>query len=207
MIRTDIFPLSQARRPAMKRYLPTLLGVLVVLALIGGPVALALHEQAARRNFHVVTDGVLYRSGQMSLPALKRIVHDYGIRTIVCLRDDNRAAAVEEERYCGKEELNYLRIPPLHWEAEDGRAPVEEGIRKFLETVRDPRKQPVLIHCFAGIHRTGGYCAVYRMECEGWDNARAIAEMKAYGYYNLANEGDILGYLDRYRPGQLSAPK
>ena len=187
----------------MKQSLLPLVGILIVLILIGGPVALALHQQAEMRNFRVVREGVLYRSGQMSLSALKRIVHDYGIRTIVCLRDGNTRADAQEEKYCQKEELNYVRIPPLHWEVENGRAPVDEGIRKFLEVVRDPKQQPVLIHCFAGIHRTGGYCAVFRMECDGWSNDRAIDEMKALGYFNLENEGDILGYLERYRAARV----
>jgi tyrosine-protein phosphatase SIW14 len=188
----------------MKQSLPTLIGILIVFVLIGGPVALALHQQAEMRNFRVVEKDVLYRSGQMSLPALKRVVHDYGIRTVVCLRDGNSRADVEEEKYCQKEELNYVRIPPLHWEVENGRAPVDEGLRKFLEVMRDPGNQPVLIHCFAGVHRTGGYCAVYRMEFKGWSNDQAMDEMKALGYCNLENEGDILGYLERYRAGRLA---
>jgi tyrosine-protein phosphatase SIW14 len=184
----------------MSRSLGTFLGVVIVIGLIGGPVVYALNQQGQMRNFRVVEDGVLYRSGQMTLPALKRVLHDYGIRTIVCLREGNRPVDAEEEEYCLKEELNYIRIPPLHWEGPDGTAPVDEGIRTFLNVMRDPRNHPVLIHCFAGVHRTGGYVAVYRMEMEGWDNALAIAEMKACGYVNLDNEGDILGYLERYRP-------
>jgi tyrosine-protein phosphatase SIW14 len=64
----------------------------------------------------------------------------------------------------------------------------------------DPDNYPVLVHCFAGIHRTGAYCAIYRMEQEHWDNADAIVEMKAYGYYNLPDERDILGYMEQYQP-------
>jgi protein tyrosine/serine phosphatase len=183
----------------MLRSLGTFVCVLIVVVLIGGPVVYALNQQSQMRNFRVVKDGVLYRSGQMSLPALRRAIHDYGIRTIVCLREGNRPVDAAEEEYCVKEELNYIRIPPLHWEGLDGIAPVDEGIRTFLDVMRDPRNHPVLIHCFAGVHRTGGYVAVYRMEMEGWDNDRAIAEVKACGYVNLDNEGDILAYLERYR--------
>jgi tyrosine-protein phosphatase SIW14 len=64
----------------------------------------------------------------------------------------------------------------------------------------DPSKYPVLVHCFAGTHRTGAYCAIYRMEQEHWTNAQALAEMKTYGYITLDEEWDILGYLEVYRP-------
>src|SRR5262245_6292153 len=64
-----------------------LFALVVVPALIGGPVAFAFHQQNKMRNFRVVEPGVLYRSGQISLSALKRLVHDYGIKTVVTLRD------------------------------------------------------------------------------------------------------------------------
>jgi protein tyrosine/serine phosphatase len=60
----------------------------------------------------------------------------------------------------------------------------------------------VLVHCCAGVHRTGAYCAIYRMEFEGWTNAEALAEMKALGYSNLDEEWDIRGYLESYRRGE-----
>ena len=63
----------------------------------------------------------------------------------------------------------------------------------------NPDNYPVLIHCFAGIHRTGAFCAIYRMEYEGWTNAEAIEELRACGYSNLDDEWDILGYLEQYR--------
>ena len=38
------------------------------------------------------------------------------------------------------------------------------------------------------------------MEHDHWGNAQAIEEVKAFGYTNLAGEGDILGYLEHYQP-------
>jgi protein tyrosine/serine phosphatase len=73
-------------------------------------------------------------------------------------------------------------------------------VRKFREIMADPDNFPVLIHCFAGIHRSGAYCAIYRMEHDHWTNAQAIAELKAHGYDNLDDEWDILGYLEQYCP-------
>jgi protein tyrosine/serine phosphatase len=64
----------------------------------------------------------------------------------------------------------------------------------------DPANFPVLVHCFAGIHRTGAYVAVYRMEHDRWTNAEALDELRAFGYRNLDDEWDVLGYLEQYRP-------
>jgi protein tyrosine/serine phosphatase len=188
----------------MSRSLQVSLGSLVAVLLIAAPVLFALHQQAQTRNFRVVKQGVLYRSGQMSLDGLKRVVHDHGIRTVVTLRDARVPGMdppdLAEEEYCNKEEITYVRIPPRNWSAPDGPAPVEAGVLRFREVMSDPTNYPVLVHCTAGIHRTGAYCAIYRMEFEHWTNAEAIAEMKACGYTNLDDEWDILGYLEQYRP-------
>ncbi len=186
----------------MWRGLGTLLGCLIVVLLITAPMLLGVQHVRQMREFQVVREGVLYRSGQMKLPGLQRVVHDYGIRTIINLREKTppNKADEAEERFCAKEEINFHRFPVLHWEAADGPPPIEENVRKFRQIIEDPSKHPVLIHCHAGIHRTGAYCAIFRMEYDHWNNADAIAELKAAGYENLYNEFDILGYLQRYRP-------
>jgi len=188
----------------MLRYLPFLFGAFLLALLIGGPLTYASYRHGQMRNLRVVRDGVLYRSGQMSVSGLKRVVHDYGIRTVITLRD----AAVsgvpapdrKEEEYCLAQEINYHRLPPRNWWAESGPAPVEKNVQKFRAILADPANYPVLVHCFAGIHRTGAYCAIYRMEHEHWTNEQAISEMRGCGYINLGEEWDILGYLEQYKP-------
>ncbi len=191
----------------MSRYLSYLLATAIAVLLIAGPVGYSWYWQGQIRNFRTVRDGVLYRSGQLSLDGLKRIIHDYGIRTVITLRDaalpGNPPPDQAEETYCRSEEINYVRIPPRTWWAADGSVPAEKGIRQFLRVMDDPRNYPVLIHCFAGIHRSGAFCAVYRMEYQDWTNAQAIAEMKACGYSHLDDEWDVLGYIEQYRPRKL----
>lgn len=188
----------------MSRTLLNFLGILVVAALVAGPLAFAFQVQNDLRGFKVVRQGILYRSGQMTTAGLKRVVHDHGIRTVVSLRDaptaDKVAPDTDEEAFCRRLGVVFYRLPPQPWEAHVGPPPVEPNVRRFREILADPANHPVLVHCFAGIHRTGAYCAIYRMEHEGWSNERAIAEMKACGYSNLDEDLDIAGYLERYRP-------
>jgi protein tyrosine/serine phosphatase len=183
------------------------LGVVVVVVLIAGPAVLAVHDQYQMRNFRVVREGVLYRSGQMTRAGLERAVHDYGIRTVICLRDGLTAPDQAEEKYCEAEGVQFIRIPPSSWGDVGGVVPAEEGLRKFRALLADPKNHPVLVHCFAGVHRTGAYAAIYRMEFERWSNARAIAELKACGYSNLDDEWDVLGYLEQYRPTWAPPPE
>jgi protein tyrosine/serine phosphatase len=177
----------------------------VIVALIVGPVVYAARQQREMRNFRIVREDVLYRSGQMTLDGLKRAIHEYGIRTIVSLRDarieGDPAPDAREEEYCHKLGIKYVRIPPRPWEGAPGETPpVEKGVKRFLEVMDHARTYPVLVHCCAGTHRTGAYCAIYRMEYEGWSNTQALEELRSLGYSNLDEENDIRGYLSNYRP-------
>ncbi len=189
----------------MSRIVTVALGSLIVLALIVSPIVVAARQQAQMRNFHIVRPGVLYRSGQMTKEGLQRILNDYHIKTVVSLRDGLSERDRAEEEFCKSEDIHFVRILPSRWGDEGGSVPVEAGVQRFRDIMRDPSNYPVLVHCYAGIHRAGSYCAIYRMEFEHWSNAQAIAEMKACGYTNLDDELDILGFMEQYRPTWMPA--
>ncbi len=65
----------------MNRFNQWLMGLSMLALLLGVPIAYGLFFKANVRNFHEVREGVLYRSGQMSLFGLKNVIHDYGIKT------------------------------------------------------------------------------------------------------------------------------
>jgi tyrosine-protein phosphatase SIW14 len=188
----------------MATVLGKLTGVLVIIAAIIVPAWLGYRSTVAMRNLRVVREGVLYRSGQMTISGLRQACHDFDIKTVISLRDAHHLGGVlpdaKEEAFCNKEEIAFHRVVLGRWYSEDGTTPAEEGIRRFREIMADPANYPVLVHCLAGVHRTGAVCAIYRMEQEHWSNERAMAEMKESGYTTLDDEWDILGYLEIYQP-------
>jgi tyrosine-protein phosphatase SIW14 len=194
----------------MARDVRWILGLAIALLILGGPVAFSWYSQGHVRNLREVKEGVLYRSGQLSLAGLRDLIYERGIRTVVTLRDaaepGNLPPDWEEEEYCRQQEINYVRISPRSWWSPEGSPPANEGVRKFLAVMDDPENYPVLLHCFAGVHRTGAFCAVYRMEYDRWDNVRAIEEVRAHGYRNLDDEWDILSFLESYVPRWKSPP-
>jgi predicted protein tyrosine phosphatase len=182
-----------------------LFALFIAVLLVAGPLWYYFYRSAMFRNFHEVRENVLYRSGQMPLAGLKRVILDHRIRTVVTLRDARRHPELPppdsgEQKWCQENFINYYRLPPTAWSSTDGSVPAEPMLRKFLEVMRDPDNYPVLIHCMAGINRTGAFCAVYRMEIEHWSNDAAIAEMKRLGYDNIEEHQDLYSYLERYRP-------
>src|SRR5688500_16908653 len=106
----------------------------VAAGLIVGPVLFAAHQQKQMKNFRVVAEGVLYRSGQLSIEGLKRAIHEHGIRTVVSLRDARDPGSpppdADEEEFCRQQDILHVRITPRPWEGAPGQpAPVEEGVR------------------------------------------------------------------------------
>jgi tyrosine-protein phosphatase SIW14 len=162
------------------------------------PAAYASYRLTAWRHFRVVEEGRLYRSGQLSRAALDRAIHDHRIRTIICLRnlarENDTTLENAEELWCADRGVRYLRLNPAAWDSPEGRA----NLDAFLRAAADPDAGPLLIHCFAGLHRTGVYCAVYRMERDGWTNAEAITEMYAVGYFQ--EDPSALEFLRHYVP-------
>jgi tyrosine-protein phosphatase SIW14 len=185
----------------------TLLVILVSTVLVLLPLGYSYLYKVNYRGLRTVEDGILYRSGQLEPASLDRFIREYGIKTVITFRDDRpdkpvAPAAAYEEKYCQEHGIAYARFTPKRWSSTDGAPPpVEVNVRKFIEVIRERRPHgPILIHCFAGIHRTGAYTAIYRMEFNGWSNAHAIQEMVDRGYITLDDDPDILDYLERYRP-------
>ena len=76
-------------------------GVGVVLLIAAVPLLYSSHRQTTFRNFRVVEDGVLYRSGQLDPDTFRRVLDEYGIRTVITLRtvrDSSRPFPDEWER-------------------------------------------------------------------------------------------------------------
>jgi tyrosine-protein phosphatase SIW14 len=177
----------------------------VLLALVvASPVVYSAHQNIYMRGFRVVEAGVLYRSGQLTPAGFERVLHDHGIRTVVTLRTTRTAALPPdtwEEGICAVKGIRHVRIVPRVWGADEkGEIPAEQGVQTFLTVMENRDNHPVLVHCFAGIHRTGTMCAIFRMEFQGWTPERVMEEMQIYGFAPEDMHDHIASYLKSYEP-------
>ncbi len=184
----------------MRKFLPPIFAILLAFFMVAIPSLYYRSYSIAFRNFRVVEPGVLYRGGQMTVPRLERVVATHGIRTIVCLRGETDAVDKDEEAWAKANHLNFVRMAPLPWVADaNGVIPAEVNARTFQNVMKDPKNHPVLVHCFAGVHRTGIMCAIFRIDFQGWTTNEALNEMRANGYTILDDHEDILGYFAQRR--------
>ncbi len=115
-----------------------------------------------------------------------------GFRTVISFRQHHS----EKEKV---EKWGLLSVElPVQADIMGSSPPTEEQVKQFLATVSDSALQPVFFHCRRGADRTGLFCAIYRMEIDGWTNDEAVEEMQVFGYNDFYR--DLIGYARNYRP-------
>ncbi|MBX9581858.1 MAG: dual specificity protein phosphatase family protein [Gemmataceae bacterium] len=179
--------------------------VLVLAVPSAAALSLAWADDHHLRNFRAVEPGVLYRSGQLTPTGMKYALRRHGIRTVVTLRtvrDPGKPYPDEwEADVCAAHGARHVRLVPRAWLVDEtGELPAEQLVREFLAVMDDPANHPVLVHSFAGVHRTGTMCAIFRREYQGWPADRAIEEMDGFGFRPGPIRDAIEDYLRAYRP-------
>lgn len=169
----------------------TLLVAVAALAALGAGASVYHHKCLWWRKFDQVDDGV-YRSGRLHEWQLRDAIERYELRTVFSLTTTNDAM---ERRVC--DELGVRRH--LCYLPGDG-VGTDDPYLRFLEVVSDPANRPILVHCSAGVQRTGGAVALYRVCKQDWQFDDAIEEMIAFGNEGRPNQieqlRDLAGRLD-----------
>jgi tyrosine-protein phosphatase SIW14 len=165
--------------------------VVVLVAVL--PLVYYRYTYARGKRLREVDPGRVYRSGQMNAEGFREAHDLYGIRTVVCLRDDDPdpdvplgflpgSGTIKESDLCRGLDMRFVFIAPDLVSRREVPARRPEAIERFLEVMDNPDSYPVLIHCNAGLNRTGVMVAVYRMEYQGWDMPRAFRDMLDNGF-------------------------
>jgi tyrosine-protein phosphatase SIW14 len=189
---------------AFSRWIPAILiAALVTIVPVARYRAVFDHS----RRLRVVEQGVLYRSGCMTREGFVDAVRDLKIKSIINLQDEFPDPALRESFFdtstssevelCNRLGVRYFFLPPdlIPRPRMDRERP--QAIDKFLEIMDNPDNYPVLVHCKAGLHRTGVMVAVYRMEYQGWPPELALREAKANGWLDFLSSTSNL-YIEQY---------
>lgn len=185
---------------------------ILVVGVVAAPLLYRVSQDRRYRNLHVVNDGLLYRSGQMTPEGFERTVRELGLGTVVSMRetkDENQEYEdAFEEEICKRLGVRYERFNYLDWSAPDGSMPAMANMRRFLDLFDDEdAAKPVLVHCFAGIHRTGVHVAAYRVDKNGWTNDEAMKEMRWMGTRRTTYADNLVAFVQALRPRAVGGEK
>jgi protein tyrosine phosphatase (PTP) superfamily phosphohydrolase (DUF442 family) len=187
--------------------------IIVVVAVV--PLVHYRYVYGHGKRLREVDSGRVYRSGEMTADGFREARDLYGLRTVICLRDDDPdpdvelgflpgSGAVKESELCCRLGLRFVFIAPDLVSRRQVSARRPEAIERFLEVMDDPDSYPVLIHCNAGLNRTGVMVAIYRMEYQGWSRAEAFRDTLDNGFGRsqcTAANDYITQYILTYQSG------
>lgn len=184
--------------------------VLIVLGILAGGGAIGWHKVVRHyfvaRNFGVVEDGAVYRSGRIK-PIMVRKLHErYGIATIIDLGAYAPGSEEDLAEQAVAEELGMTRHS-FHLVGDGTGDP--NGYVQAVRLMADPANQPVLVHCAAGAQRTGTAVILYRHLVQGRPIAETIPEAIEHkhdpggNWRLLAYLAENLGVMEEsYRTGR-----
>ncbi|MDP5255604.1 MULTISPECIES: dual specificity protein phosphatase family protein [unclassified Vibrio] len=151
-------------------------------------------------NFGTISEGKVYKLAAINPEKLKKYTDEYGIKTIIDLRNEITKYPSEELSAAADaiEGLNYINI-------RSKQTPDKHTLTAFYQVLDNPDNYPVLIHCYHGLGRTMLYTALYRIEYEGVSNEEArsktrwLVESPIYdsSFAKGKSEGD---FLINYKP-------
>ncbi len=198
----------------MPRWLRWSLIVFILLIVGVAPVVYYRAHYAYAKRLRTVVPGEVYRSGQLTAEGFRDAVQRLGIKTVVNLQDDYPSpdlqqsffahGTIKETQVCRELDVRYVFIAPGVLPRDAGPSQRPEAIEEMLKLFDNRANYPILLHCKAGLHRTGCMAAIYRMEYQGWTPEQAVEEMRTNGFGDkdcTAANDYVFQYVLCYRPG------
>jgi hypothetical protein len=169
--------LSRPRAWSWPRFARNAFLVAAIAFLVGLFVVEGVIPNLVPKNFGVVEEGAVYRSGELTTAALTKVVREHNIRTVIDFGAHDHDPDDERREQQAAEILGVDRhVLNLYGDGTGDPNRYAEALR----IMTDPEAQPVLIHCAAGAQRTGCATALYRSLVQGWNDDRALAESTEY---------------------------
>lgn len=179
----------------------------MAVLIIGLPLMYQRYRLTTWKRLRVVVPGRVYRSGQMTATGFEDSLRRLGIRTVINVQNEYPDPAlrrgffdsrkVSEREICERLGVRYIHLEPDLVPPKLTPQHRPAVIERFLEIMDDEANYPILIHCKAGLHRTGVLVALYRREYQHWSATRALEELKDRGFGDAAATSANL-YVSQY---------
>lgn len=205
--------------PNRRQLLCYALGLSAAAVAIVPSVALYRAQYVHAKRFREVDPGKLYRSGQMTAAGFRETIERYNIKTVVNLQHEQPdpllpenwlgKGTVHESELCQQLGVRYVLLKPDILPPDNTVDKEPPVVEEWLGLLKD-ENYPILLHCKAGLHRTGRLTAIYRMEHHRWSVGEALRELRANGYGFVAsseNDDFVVQFIQNYKPRWKSDDK
>jgi protein tyrosine/serine phosphatase len=183
---------SSASSSSAPRRRIALIALLVTAVITSGAVFWhkVIREQIFPKNFGVVEAGDIYRSGQLTERAMRKVINENGIKTIIALNGPDEEGVMEQRV---ANELGVRRITFAL--AGDGTGPPAD-FAAAVHAMADEDNWPVLVHCHAGAQRTTTAVLLYRHIYQGESIFKTYPEH--FEFRHEPGDWPVLAYLAEY---------
>jgi hypothetical protein len=170
------------------------------------------HDYVLPSQFVVVEPGLIYRGAWQKPWPMRRIVHDYKIRTILALaHPPDHYLPLQEQKLAAELGVKWIHVPIIDNRGTKDSA-AEDAISDLLDqaaaVLADPKNYPIFFHCHHGMNRTSMAQIAYRTRYCGWTLTEAADEIEqSIGLVTVAHGPDYRHMLSYYQSRVLPARK
>ncbi|MEZ6044072.1 MAG: dual specificity protein phosphatase family protein [Planctomycetaceae bacterium] len=179
-------------------YLTRGLVVIVIVCLLAILWRKKFHYEYFPKRWAVVYEGELYRSGQLSGALVERTLGDHQIDVVIDFTGEEPGNLDQQAEIaaCHKLHIEHHRFPLKG----DGTGDIETyaaAVHSVEEAVRNHKR--VLVHCAAGIHRTGGVLAMYKLHVRNESPESISSGLQEFGFWDQAVNDKLIPFLNQNR--------
>ncbi len=145
-----------------------------------------MRGSALPKRFGVVEPGRLYRCGDITPRQLQHVANEHGIRTVLSLLNPDVPESIAERQAAERLGLRWINIP-----LPGNGASTPEERERIKAVLFDADATPLLVHCAAGVNRTGLAIGMHRINHQGWSVAQVLTEMRDYSFEDLPKHENL----------------
>ncbi len=148
-------------------------------------------------NFHPITPGEAYRSGQPDDRRLALYADQFKINSVLNLRGSHRG-----EKWYEDELAASARLDLAHYDVSLSATHelTADEVRQILEIFRTAPR-PILIHCQAGADRSGLVAAMWKVVVDGMPKAEAKKQLSfKYGHISFGEKRAMDDFFEKWKP-------
>ncbi len=171
------------------------------------------HDYVFVEQFAEVVPGKIYRGAWQHVWPMRRMVHQYKIKTVLALaHPPTHPLAVREKAMASELGYRWVHIPIVDERTLGDWRVISDHLEEAAAILADPKNHPVYFHCHHGINRASMVQMAYRTKFCDWTLQEASDEIaRTFGLVEVSHGPDYRHmesfYVERVLPFRQNPAK